>query len=43
MGIKALIGMALFNTFILSSVFYNVGKGKFIIDYEHPEEMIIHD
>ena len=43
MALKALFGIALFNAMILSSVFHNVGGGRFIFDPLHPEETVQHD
>ena len=43
MALKALFAIALFNAMILSSVFHNVGKGRFIFDPLHPEETVDHD
>lgn len=40
MALKALFGISFFNAMILSSVFHNVGQGKFIYDPLNPDETI---
>ena len=36
MALRALLCIALFNSMIVSTVFHNVGKGRLVIDINHP-------